>query len=352
MNVIQKINKTIQKNLLQLGANEVEVRKISLVRQRRAIKVGELKYIDFALPCFKMAKLLNIKLNDLTQTITDQLEESFAGIAHFEAVAGYVNVELSSKEIKHLVDESLDSKALASSKIQPCYEAIFYILDTDEELRKLFANIIGALESALDIKKSKWESIYYDVNSDTILIDDFIEWFNAHHPNTLVYNPHSSAIYAAINGNNYSIRDIRGRYKSNAYLIQAFFSNKRTEKIQCIVARQEYIDLAHQLNEFTGDKSSLVNHFFNPFVVKTDTDEIIKKIKNMESISHSIYDLTNKYRGFIKDRKSRLEVLDLLFFNYDISNSFSDLNVPLLFDRINQALDSIYYLKSVDANRG
>jgi len=347
MNVIQKINSTIQQISSGLGLVDVEVQDINVIRQRRAMKVGDLDYVDFALPCFKLAKVLSKNPNNLAQIIIDQLEKKFVGIAKFEAVAGYINVELSHKEIKHLVEKSIHSKLHINANIRSKHNAIFVVLDTDEEFRLLFSNVIETLQTTLDIQKSQWQTIFYDVNADNISLDKFIEKLKNLYPELLVYDNNSLAIYADVNGSSYSIRDVRGRYKSNALLFQAYFDNKDSRILQCFVARQEYIDLVNQLSEF--DSKPLNNYYFNPFVVKTDTDEITEKIKDSGSISTSLNELTTHYKNFITDRTSRLELLDLLFFNFDINESLYNLNVPLLFDRINQVLDSIDYLRSVSA---
>ncbi len=87
---------------------------LRMVRQNRKKKVGTLDFIDYAIPCFELARELNISpeviAKRLAESVSSSKDESDVGQyirdSYIEAVDGYLNFQLSDNYLAKLISQA------------------------------------------------------------------------------------------------------------------------------------------------------------------------------------------------------------------------------------------------------
>jgi hypothetical protein len=83
-----------------------------VVRQNKLVENSLLEFIDYAVPCFDLSKLINKSSNQIAKQISDKLNEhltSFERVLDYrtEAISGYVNIQLSRVYINDSLKEAI-----------------------------------------------------------------------------------------------------------------------------------------------------------------------------------------------------------------------------------------------------
>lgn len=86
------------------GNSDVRIR---VVRQHRNLQVGSLQFIDYAVPCFELARALKLQPEKVAQAVAEALQkrdsDSRPDVWQSEAVAGYVNIQLAPQYLAQAV---------------------------------------------------------------------------------------------------------------------------------------------------------------------------------------------------------------------------------------------------------
>lgn len=79
---------------------------IRVVRQHRSLQVGSLQFIDYAVPCFELAGLLQLQPAAVAQTVVEELQKQVTETQHmwrYEVVGGYINVQLMTPYLQEVI---------------------------------------------------------------------------------------------------------------------------------------------------------------------------------------------------------------------------------------------------------
>ncbi len=145
-----------------------------VVMQRRSVSVSKLEHIDYAIPCFELAKRLELRPNDVASRIAGSLNASkdMSGF-RVEAIAGYVNFQVPDEMVWEAVRHT--SEWLTSSrKPAPAHAAdTFIVVDSmmgSGQNRDHTAKVVGYLDEIYKLlgKKCSIVSLLGDASEDAV----------------------------------------------------------------------------------------------------------------------------------------------------------------------------------------
>jgi len=312
---------------------------IELIRQRKSVDFGTTDYVDFALPCFRIAKIVGRSVDELVDFIKNELQVTEELNARYDVVSGYLNIELSNAAIQMLTNNmpEFDEKDGVSGI---CFIALS---GGEEKELNVVASLLSDLfaKTGISIKVSKaWGNELSD--------DKIKESISDSHGVDLHSYISNEALFLNMDGTHYSLKDVRGLYKDYARLLLSLSILPKTHQVY-LGARTDYVDFSSKF--FASKKSGAIVRGFQPSVVKADIREIGAKISDASSVGSHIAGVLRDTSSAGLNRQSRVELLDLVFFMHDIEKALYIGNIPMVFDRLNQVLDSISYLRNACLSR-
>lgn len=136
---------------------------LRVVRQKRERKVGTLNFIDYAIPCFDLAKVLNSNPGVVAKRLADSISGGknvpdvgqYIRNSYIEAIDGYLNFQLSDNYVAELVRQAarwFNSPRLITASAKP--QALLVIGPTISEAAQTYDTTYRALSYAGAMYKS------------------------------------------------------------------------------------------------------------------------------------------------------------------------------------------------------
>jgi hypothetical protein len=139
---------------------------IRVVRQHRELRLGSLEFIDYAVPCFELARQAGQSPGDVALSLAHELKSDGdspnKGLWQYEAVGGYINIQLSSEYLAQAIDAV--GQWLSDPESTPTQGKDIYLLtgmDPDEptESGRLFLEAYRHVSQAYKILGTAHEAI-------------------------------------------------------------------------------------------------------------------------------------------------------------------------------------------------
>lgn len=409
-----------------------------VVRQaKRTIEASRLGSIDYAVPCFELAKEIELPVDQITKELVEFLTKNVSQDSSsdyfrhfsFDAVGGYLNIELTQDYIQIVADNAVNWFAqphllYRAEKIKlltlgydnslidnpVCYSAILTltrlmkIFQTDHHVSYLFSDLSESVLPGLADKLLLTNGDYKDisprmkmqtqrviknlianvdmVNKDlpltreqlfnsiipqsgdhggdfidtsivsvvkesslTDLTQKFLDEVIKNTPliSKLIYDDANRAVYYSNGDLIIPLRSFEGYLYNSAYILFEIYNHYVIEADEAnfvFISPHKKISIINEfIKSFKAERANTIH--FDPNISKLDLIEFNGAVEDIEEFFMLLSKKVELMKKSSTDSIQRHQLLLLVDFPIDISSALVKLQLPALFDMLNQATSDV-----------